>query len=95
MARTAGGCTLKKTNTAVVVGIYGEGVPHGKQSPSCLWGEYMADTSSHSTYDAVPCQVPVQGFADAGCSPQHSALLLPVVFLQETAMWWWRTWQTT
>jgi len=24
-----GGCTLKKTNTAVVVGIYGEGVPHG------------------------------------------------------------------
>ncbi|PRW20740.1 Minor pollen allergen Che a 2 [Chlorella sorokiniana] len=23
------GCTLKKTNTAVVVGIYGEGVPHG------------------------------------------------------------------
>ena len=26
----AGGCTLKKTATAVVVGIYGEGVPHGE-----------------------------------------------------------------
>ncbi|KAL4450661.1 hypothetical protein ABPG77_001017 [Micractinium sp. CCAP 211/92] len=25
----AAGCTLKKTATAVVVGIYGEGVPHG------------------------------------------------------------------
>ncbi len=29
-ARAAGGCTLKKTSTAVVVGIYGEGVPHGE-----------------------------------------------------------------
>ena len=26
----AGGCTIKKMATAVVVGIYGEGVPHGE-----------------------------------------------------------------
>lgn len=31
----AGGCTLKKTATAVVIGIYGEGVPHGALCRRC------------------------------------------------------------
>lgn len=61
MALAAGGCTLKKTNTAVVVGIYGEGVPHGKRSLSWLVGEYMQIQAATALMTRFHARFPCKG----------------------------------
>jgi hypothetical protein len=75
--RLAAGCTIKKTKTALVVGIYGEGVPHGEHSsaavqlwPLCSFGLICVSLRTRLTSAFAPslyagdCNIVVEGLAD-------------------------------